>query len=69
MDLHFNQSLANASRVSVEKFWNVFSGDAEKYFEIIPTEDKKELSLILDDATRKSIELKYITAKSHYSSH
>ena len=49
-------SLANASRVPIDEFWNVFYGDAEKYFDIIPTGDKKELSLILDETTRKSTE-------------
>jgi len=54
-------SFANASRVSIEEFWNVFSGDAEIYFEIRPTEDKKELSLILDETMREYIECVYIT--------
>jgi hypothetical protein len=49
-------SLANASRVSVEEFWNVFSGDAKKYFEIRETEEERELSLILDNAIKKKIE-------------
>jgi hypothetical protein len=39
----------------------VFSGDAEIYFEIRPTEDKKELSLILDETMREYIECVYIT--------
>jgi len=54
-------SLANASRVPVEEFWDVFSGDAEKYFEIRLTEDKKVLSLILDERIRKHVEREYIT--------
>ena len=53
-------SLANASRVPVEEFWNVFSGDAERYFEIWHIKGTFELSLILDDVTRKSIERKHI---------
>lgn len=54
-------SLANASRVPIEEFWNTFSGDAEKYFDISKTEDGKELSLILDEAIRQSVEHDYIT--------
>lgn len=54
-------SIANASRVLVEEFWNVFFGGADKYFEIRSTEDKKELSLILDERIRKHVEREYIT--------
>jgi len=54
-------SFANASRVPVEEFWDVFSSDAEKYFEIKLTEDKKELSLMLDERIRKHVEREYIT--------
>ena len=54
-------SLGNAGRASVHDFWNVFSGDAEIYFDFIPTEDKKELSLVLDERIRKYIEREYIT--------
>lgn len=53
-------SLANASRVPVEEFWNVFFGDAKKYFDILPTEDKKELSLILDERIRKYLEYEFL---------
>lgn len=53
-------SLANSSRVPVDEFWNVFSSDAERYFEIWHIKGKFELSLILDDVTRKSIERKHI---------
>lgn len=49
-------SLGNKSRASIEDFWNTFSGDAEKYFEIIPTGEKKELSLTLDKRIRRHIE-------------
>ena len=49
-------SLADASRVPVEEFWNVFSGDAEKYFEIWPTDGMSELSLVLDGIIRRHIE-------------
>ena len=49
-------SLANSSTVSTEEFWNVFSGDAENYFDIRKAENEKELSLTLDDAIRKRIE-------------
>lgn len=54
-------SLANASRVPVEEFLSEFTGDAEKYFEIKLTEDKKELSLMLDERIRKHVEREYIT--------
>lgn len=50
-------SLANASRVTVEEFWNVYSDDAKEYFDIRKTEDGKELSLILDEGLRNRIEL------------
>lgn len=53
-------SLANASRVPIEDFWNVFSGDAQKFFEIRIADGEKELSLVLDDAKRKKIENQYI---------
>ena len=49
-------SLANSSTVPAEEFWNVFSGDAENYFDIWKTENEKKLSLTLDDAIRKRIE-------------
>ena len=49
-------SLANSSRVPAEEFWNVFTGDADKYFDIWKTENEKELSLTLDDKLRKRIE-------------
>lgn len=53
-------SLGNASLVPADEFWNVFTGDAEKFFDIMPTEDKKELSLILDERIRKHVEREYI---------
>jgi len=49
-------SLANSSTVSAEEFWNVFSGDAENYFDIWKTENDNMLSLTLDDNIRKRIE-------------
>lgn len=49
-------SLANSSTVSAEEFWNVFSGDAENYFDIWKIDNEKELSLTLDDTIRKRIE-------------
>jgi hypothetical protein len=49
-------SLANASTVPTDEFWNVFTGDAENYFDIWKTENEKELSLTLDNAIRKQIE-------------
>ena len=49
-------SIANSSTVSAEEFWNVFSGDAETYFDIWKTGNEKELSLTLDKAIRKQIE-------------
>lgn len=54
-------SIANASRVPIEEFWNAFTGDAEKFFDIMPTEDKKDLSLVLDERIRKYVEREYIT--------
>lgn len=49
-------SLANMSLVPVEEFWDVYSGDAEKYFEILPSEDVKKLSLVLDKGIIRVIE-------------
>ena len=46
-------SIANSSTVSAEEFWNVFTGDAENYFEIWKSEDKNKLSLTLDNNIRK----------------
>jgi len=49
-------SIANSSTVSAEEFWNVFSGDAENYFDIWKSEDENKLSLTLDNTIRKQIE-------------
>lgn len=49
-------SLANASRVHVEEFWDVFSGDAERIFDIRVSEFKNEIHLTLDKRIRKNIE-------------
>ena len=54
-------SIANASRVPIEEFWNVFTGDTKKFFDIMPTEDKLDLSLVLDERIRKHVEREYIT--------
>ena len=54
-------SIANASRVPIEEFWNVFTGDTKKFFDIMPTEDKKDLSLVLDERIRKHVERECIT--------
>ena len=51
-------SLATMSFVPIEEFWNVFSGDAEKYFGIRRTKNKSKLTLILDEKIRKHIEQK-----------
>lgn len=49
-------SLANASRVPVEEFWDVFSSDAERIFDIRVSEFKNEIHLTLDERIRKNIE-------------
>lgn len=49
-------SIANASRGQIEEFGDAFSSDAEKYFDIMPTEDKKDLSLILDKGIIRATE-------------
>lgn len=49
-------SIANSSTVSAEEFWNVFTGDAENYFDIWKSEDENKLSLTLDNTIRKQIE-------------
>lgn len=49
-------SMGNASTVPADEFWNVFSGDAEKYFDIRKSENEKELSLTLDNTIRKRLE-------------
>ena len=54
-------SLGNASRVSKKEYWNVFSGDAEDFFDIRKTEDENELYLIFDEGIRKHVEREYIT--------
>lgn len=54
-------SIANASRVPIEEFWNVFTGDTKKFFDIMPIEDKKDFSLVLDERIRKHVEREYIT--------
>jgi hypothetical protein len=49
-------SFANASRVPVEEFWDVFSSDAERIFDIRVSEFKNEIHLTLDERIRKNIE-------------
>ena len=49
-------SLANASTVPAEEFWNVFTGDAERIFDIRESEFKNKIHLTLDDGIRKDIE-------------
>ena len=51
-------SLANASTVPTDEFWNVFTGDAERIFDISKSEYKNRLHLVLDDRIRKYIEQK-----------
>ena len=53
-------SLGTMSIVPADEFWNVFSGDAEQYFEIIPTEDDKVLSIITDEIIRNKLEKEII---------
>lgn len=53
-------SLATMSFVPVDDFWNVFTGNACKYFQISKTENGKELVLIIDDILRKQIEREII---------
>ena len=38
-----------------KEFWNVFSGDAEDFFDIRKTEDENESYLVLDEGIRKYI--------------
>lgn len=49
-------SFANASRVPIEEFWDVFSSDAERIFDIRVSEFKNEIHLTLDERIRKNIE-------------
>lgn len=49
-------SLANTCFAPVVEFWNMFSGDAEKYFEIRESDDKNKLYLILDSGIRRYVE-------------
>lgn len=49
-------SFANASRVPVEEFWDVFSSDAERIFDIRVSDFKNEIHLTLDERIRKNIE-------------
>ena len=49
-------SLANASTVPADEFWNVFTGDAERIFDIRESEFKNEMHLTLDEGIRKKIE-------------
>lgn len=53
-------SLATMSFVPVNDFWNVFTGDEYKYFQISKTESGKELVLIIDDVLRKQLEREII---------
>jgi hypothetical protein len=49
-------SLANASTVPAEEFWNVFTGDAERIFDIRESEFKNKIHLTLDERIIKNIE-------------
>lgn len=49
-------SLANASTVPAEEFWNVFNGDAGRIFDIRESEFKNKIHLTLDERIIKNIE-------------
>ena len=49
-------SLANASTVPAEEFLNVFTGDAERIFDIRESELKNKIHLTLDERIIKNIE-------------
>ena len=49
-------SLANASTVPAEEFWNVFNGDAGRIFDIRESEFKYKIHLTLDERIIKNIE-------------
>ena len=49
-------SLANASTVPADEFWNVFTGDAERIFDIRESELKNKIHLTLDERIIKNIE-------------
>ena len=49
-------SLGNASLVPEDEFWNVFTGDTERIFDIRKSEFKNKIHLTLDDGIRKNIE-------------
>ena len=49
-------SLANASTVPAEEFWNVFNGDAGRIFDIRESEFKNKIHLTLDEGIIKNIE-------------
>ena len=54
-------SLGNASTVSTNDFWNVFTGDAKIIFDIRESEFKNKIHLTLDEGIRKHVEREYIT--------
>ena len=54
-------SLANASLVPEDEFWNVFTGDAKIIFDIRESEFKNKIHLTLDEGIRKHVEREYIT--------
>ncbi len=49
-------SLGNASLVPEDEFWNVFTGDTERIFDIRKSEFKNEIHLTLDERIIKNIE-------------
>lgn len=49
-------SLANASTVPTDEFWNIFTGDAERIFDIRESEFKNKIHLTLDERIIKNIE-------------
>ena len=51
-------SLSNASSVSANEFWNVFTSDVENIFDVGKSEFRNELHLTFDERIRKNIEQK-----------
>lgn len=51
-------SLGTMSIVPTDEFWNVFAGDANRYFSISESEVDGELTLFIDNGVKMEIEKK-----------
>lgn len=56
-------SLGNMSIVPSDEFWNVFTGDANRFFSIRESENKGKLTLLLHSSVKIEIEKEFLLDK------